>query len=125
MSERSERNTGTAAPKPPIPNVTVAGSTNRSGTISVRATDQGMPVEITFERSEYRYGAQTLANEILRLTQRSTIVAKARRREQLAESGMPDDILDKLGLPTRKAAVDELDRIDDADTGPTTWMRPV
>ncbi|MEU1993297.1 MULTISPECIES: hypothetical protein [Nocardia] len=111
--------------RPPVPNVTVASSSNRSGTISVRATDQGMPVEIKFERSEYRYGAQSLANEILRLTQRSAIAARARRRELLAESGMPSDILDRLGLPTRQQAVDELDRIDDADTGPTTWMRPV
>ncbi|MFD6159549.1 hypothetical protein ACFWF7_26150 [Nocardia sp. NPDC060256] len=114
-----------APQQPAVPNVTVAGSTNRSGTISVRATDQGMPVEIKFERSEYRYGAQSLANEILRLTKRSTVAAKARRRELLAEAGMPADILDRLGLPTRQAAVDELDRIDDADTGPTTWMRPV
>ncbi|MET7768534.1 hypothetical protein [Nocardia sp. NPDC005366] len=108
-----------------VPNVTVAGSTNRSGTIAVRATDQGMPVEIKFERSEYRYGAQALAAEILRLTQRSTVAARARRREVLTEAGMPADILDRLGLPTRQQAVDELDRIDDADTGPTSWMRPV
>lgn len=108
-----------------IPNVTLAVSQNRSGTIAVRATDQGMPVEIKFERSEYRYGAQALANEILRLTQRSAIAARARRREILAESGMPADILDRLGLPTRQQAVDELDRIDDADTGPTSWMKPV
>ncbi|MFF3569419.1 hypothetical protein [Nocardia jiangxiensis] len=117
-----------SAPQQPpkeIPNVTVASSTNRSGTISVRATDQGMPVEIKFERSEYRYGAQALAGEILRLTKRSAIVAKARRRELLAESGMPVEILDKLGLPTRQTAVDELDRMDDEDTGPTSWMRQV
>lgn len=112
-------------PQPQIPNVTVAASTNRAGTISVRATDQGMPVEIKFERSEYRYGAKALAAEILRLSKRSAIVAKARRRELLAESGMPEEILDKLGLPTRGQAVDELDRMDDADTGPTSWMRPV
>ncbi|WP_024802382.1 hypothetical protein [Nocardia sp. BMG51109] len=112
-------------PQQQIPNVTVAASTNRGGTISVRATDQGMPVEIKFERSEYRYGAKALAAEILRLTKRSAIVAKARRRELLAESGMPTEVLDKLGLPTRAQAVDELDRMDDADTGPTTWMRPV
>lgn len=110
---------------PRIPNVTVSTSTNRSGTITVRATDQGMPVEIKFERSEYRYGAQALADEILRLTRRSTIAAKARRREILAETGMPNEVLDGLGLPTRQQAVDELDRIDDADTGPTSWMRPV
>ncbi|ONM47040.1 hypothetical protein [Nocardia donostiensis] len=112
-------------PVPTVPTVTVAASTNRSGTISVRATDQGMPVEIKFERSEYRYGAQALAAEILRLTQRSTIAARARRREVLADSGVPEQVLDQLGLPTRQQAVDELDRIDDADTGPTSWMRPV
>jgi hypothetical protein len=108
-----------------VPSVTVASSTNRSGTVTVRATDQGMPVEITFERGEYRYGARALAAEILRLTKRSAIVAKARRRELLAESGMPAELLDKLGLPTRQNAVDELDRMDDEDTGPTSWMRPV
>ncbi|WP_063060424.1 hypothetical protein [Nocardia sienata] len=110
---------------PEVPNVTMAVSRNRTGTLSVRATDQGMPVEIKFERSEYRYGAQALADEILRLTRRSTIAAKAKRRELLAENGMPADILDQLGLPTRQQAVDELDRMDDADTGPTSWMRPV
>ncbi|WP_194817522.1 hypothetical protein [Nocardia sp. XZ_19_385] len=108
-----------------IPNVTVAASQNRSGTIAVRATDQGMPVEIKFERSEYRYGAQALAAEILRLTKRSAIAARARRREVLAETGMSPEVLDKLGLPTRQQAVDELDRMDDEDTGPTSWMRPV
>ncbi|MEV0252077.1 hypothetical protein AB0H76_36210 [Nocardia sp. NPDC050712] len=108
-----------------IPNVTVAASQNRSGTIAVRATDQGMPVEIKFERTEYRYGAQALADEILRLTKRSAIAARARRREVLAESGISGEVLDKLGLPTRQQAVDELDRIDDADTGQTSWMRPV
>lgn len=110
---------------PQVPNVTVASSSSRAGTVTVRATDQGMPVEISFERGEYRYGAQALADEILRLTKRSTIAAKARRREILAEAGMPDDALDRLGLPTRQAAVDELDRLDDEDTGQTSWVKPV
>ncbi|WP_280455426.1 hypothetical protein [Nocardia brasiliensis] len=108
--------------QPQIPNVTVAASTNRSGTISVRATDQGMPVEIKFERSEYRYGAQTLANEILRLTKRSTVAAKARRRELLAEAGMPADILDRLGQPPRQAAGGGRGPIAGAGPGPTTGV---
>ncbi|AYF75050.1 hypothetical protein D7D52_15595 [Nocardia yunnanensis] len=107
-----------------LPPVATAASSNRSGTVTVRATDQGMPVEIQFERGEYRYGAQALADEILRLTKRSAIVARSRRREQLAEAGVPADLLDRLGLPTRQAAVDELDRLDEADTGQTSWLRP-
>ncbi|WP_280465662.1 hypothetical protein, partial [Nocardia brasiliensis] len=110
--------------QPQIPNVTVAASTNRSGTISVRATDQGMPVEIKFERSEYRYGAQTLANEILRLTKRSTVAAKARRRELLAEAGMPADILDRLGPPPPQARGGGEGREDAPAPGPTAGIRP-
>ncbi|MBL1075004.1 hypothetical protein JK358_11425 [Nocardia sp. 2] len=111
--------------RPQVPAVTVAASSNRANTVTVRATDQGMPVEIVFERSEYRYGAQALADEILRLTKRAAIVAKSQRREMLTELGMPEDILNRLGLPTRQAAVDELDRLDEADTGQATWMRRV
>ncbi|MFF2552471.1 hypothetical protein ACFVUS_15815 [Nocardia sp. NPDC058058] len=106
-----------------IPKVTVAASANRAGTVTVHATDQGLPVEIRFERSEYRYGAQALADEILRLTKRSAIAAQSRRRELLAEAGLPAEALDRLGLPTRQAAVDALDRLDDADTGPANWLR--
>lgn len=109
--------------RPQVPAVTVAASSNRSGTVTVQATDQGIPTEIRFERGEYRYGAQALADEILRLTKRSAIAARSRRREQLAEAGVPETVLDRLGLPTRQAAVDELDRLDDADTGQTSWMR--
>ncbi|WP_327143893.1 hypothetical protein [Nocardia sp. NBC_01327] len=105
-----------------IPPVTVAASSNRAGTLTVHATDQGIPVQIRFERGEYRYGAQALADEILRLSKRSALVAKSRRRELLAETGMPEELLDRLGLPTRQAAVDELDRLDDADTGPASWL---
>ncbi|MGV9834433.1 hypothetical protein ACWDUL_09590 [Nocardia niigatensis] len=108
---------------PQVPAVTVAAAANRSGTVTVRATDRGLPVEIRFERGEYRYGASALAAEILRLTQRSALAARARRREQLAEAGVPEALLDRLGLPTRQAAADELDRLDDADTGPSGWWR--
>ncbi|MTE11721.1 hypothetical protein [Nocardia aurantiaca] len=107
----------------PQPPAVIVAAANRAGTVTVHAGDQGMPVEIRFERGEYRYGAQALADEILRLTQRSAIVARSRRREQLAEAGVPEAMLDRLGLPTRRAAVEELDRLDDADTGQTSWMR--
>ncbi|WP_067562052.1 hypothetical protein [Nocardia acidivorans] len=108
---------------PEIPPLTVAAAANRAGTVTVHATDQGMPVDIHFERGEYRYGAQALADEILRLTKRSAIAARARRRELLAEAGVPEQALDRLGLPTRQASVDALDRLDEADTGPANWLR--
>ncbi|MFC9661529.1 MULTISPECIES: hypothetical protein [Nocardia] len=113
-------------PIPEVPNVESAVSSNRSGTISVRATSMGLPIALKFERSEYQFGAQALADEILRLTRRSTIAAAARLREVYSEQAqIPDELLDKMNLPTRRQAVDELDRIDDADTGQTSWMRPL
>lgn len=111
--------------KAPIPPVTVVASSNRARTVTVRATDTGMPVDISFERSEYRYGAAALAEEILRLTRRSTIMAQAQRRVVLAESGMPAALLDDLGLPTHASCVEQLDRLDAEDTAPTTWTRRV
>ncbi|GGK56511.1 hypothetical protein [Nocardia camponoti] len=113
-------------PIPEVPNVETAVSKNRSGTVTVRATSMGLPIAIKFERGEYQFGAQALADEILRLTKRSQIAAAAKLRETYADAAdIPDPLLDRLGLPTRREAVDELDRIDDADTGQTSWMRPL
>lgn len=109
----------------PIPPVTVVASTNRAGTVTVHATDSGMPVNISFERSEYRYGAAALAAEILRLTRRSTIIAQTQRRVVLTELGVPTAVLDNLGLPTQASCAKQLDRLDDEDTAPTTWTRRV
>lgn len=101
----------------------VARATNRAGTLSVRATDQGLPVEIEVDRAELRYGGQSLAAEIMRLCQRARIQAGVRRRDDLAGAGVPPDILDQLGLPTRATAADQLDQLDDQDVGRTDWLR--
>lgn len=108
-----------------IPNVTVVTRTNRSGTIAVRATDQGLPVDIQIERRELRFGAQSLADEILRLTKQAALEAGARRREELAQSGIPNDVLDRLGLPTRDQVVAREDEFEEQETGSTSWLRPV
>lgn len=105
--------------------VTVVTSTNRAGTISVRATDQGLPVDIRIDKRELRFGAQTLADEVLRLCQRATVEARARRREELAAAGVPADVLDRLGLSTRERADEHFDAADEQDTAPTSWMRPI
>lgn len=109
----------------PVPNVTVAASTNRAGTVTVRATNQGLPVEVKIDRGELRYGAQALADEVMRLCKLATVEAGARRRELLASTGIPDDILDRLGLPTRQAAIAQAEKDDDEDNTPKSWLRQV
>lgn len=105
---------------------TTATAGNIAGTVSVRTTEQGLPVEIRIDRRELRYGAQRLADEILELCRRSTLAAGARRREELAASGMPTAVLDRLGLPTHAdLARARYDRdAEDPDATPASWLRP-
>lgn len=84
--------------------VNVAAATNRARSITVRATNQGMPVEVRIDREELRYGARQLADQIMRLCRVATISAGAKRRAELAEAGMDTETLDRLGLPTRSDA---------------------
>ena len=109
----------------PFPQVTLVTSTNRAGTVSVRATDQGLPVDIRVDKRELHYGGEALAAEILRLCKRAALEAGARRREELAATGVPKDVLDRLGLPTRESAVEQYDRAEEEESTPNSWMRPV
>ena len=108
-----------------FPQVTVATSTNRAGTVSVQATDQGLPVEINVDKRELRFGATALADEILQLCKRAALEAGARRRDDLAASGVPADVLNRLGLPTRDAVVERNDAAEAEESAPNSWMRPV
>ncbi|CAM3051865.1 hypothetical protein [Skermania piniformis] len=90
-------------PNEPLPSVTTATRRNRSGTVAVRANDQGLPVEIRVERAELRYGAGPLAAQILALTEAAAAAAGQRRRDLLAAAGVQLSVLDRLGLPTRSA----------------------
>lgn len=105
--------------------ITTATSSNATRTITVRATAQGLPVAVTVDRTEYQYGARAIAAEVLRLTQRSAIAAAAKLREHHQAAGMPDSALAHLDLPTRAEAIAALDAIDDADTNPVRWGRPL
>ncbi|AOW92171.1 hypothetical protein BFN03_04140 [Rhodococcus sp. WMMA185] len=111
-------------PTPPSAGTTAA-VTNRSGTISVKTTEYGLPVELRIDPRELRYGGQRLADEILTLCRRSAAEAGARRRDELAYDGMPAQLLDKLGLPTRAdvAAAQVIEDVEEPT--PTSWMRQV
>ncbi|MFC7447629.1 hypothetical protein [Rhodococcus daqingensis] len=104
-------------------NVSVATVGNRAGSITVRATDQGLPLEIRIDQRELRYGGTQLAAAILEVCTRSTREAQVRRRADLTEQGVPAEVLDKLGLPTRNelAAVQQAEAEEEA--APTSWMR--
>ncbi|MGV9668391.1 hypothetical protein [Nocardia niigatensis] len=107
------------------PDVPVFTTTSSTRTITVTCTDAGQITELRFEASEYGYGAAALAAEIVRLTQRCTLLARARRREALAAIGLADVLLDRLGLPAPETVTAELARLDApaADAAPHSWVR--
>ncbi|WP_040815172.1 hypothetical protein [Nocardia concava] len=107
--------------------VSTATSSNTARTITVTATDQGTITELRFDAGVYGHGAGALAAEIVRLAQRSTLLAKAHRREALAAAGLAPVLLDRLGLPAPEAVAAELARLDApaAANAPRTWVRAV
>jgi len=69
---------------------------NRAGTISVRTTDDGLPVELRIDPRELRYGAAALADEILALNRRAAQEAAAIRHRDLREQGVPSEVVDRM-----------------------------
>ena len=105
--------------------VVSAVSATRSGSVSVRATEHGVPIAIAIDEGELRFGGTALASTILDRCTRATTAARALRRIRLAEDGVPADILDRLGLPTdARVAADANDDLAQ-DPAPTSWLRPV
>lgn len=102
-----------------------ATAVNRAHTVAVRATETGLPLDIRIDRRELRYGGDRLAAEILRLCGEAGREAGTRRREQLARDGVPTEVLDRLGLPTREQVAATQHAEDERQATPTSWMRPV
>lgn len=112
-----------AADRPPD-EASVATASNRAGSITVTATDHGLPLEVRVDPRELRYGGPAVAAAILEVCEASTAEAGARRRDELSSAGVPADILDRLGLPRREDLSAAQARRESA-AAPTTWMRPV
>ncbi len=127
VSDLSDDPAPEAAPTGPVatPEVAVATAANRTHTVAVTSTDQGLPIRVRVNARELRSGGRHVAAEILQMCHAATAEAKARRREDLAAAGVRSDVLDALGLPTR----DDLARSQTAHEAtrpdPGSWMRPV
>ncbi|QCH25188.1 hypothetical protein DSM43276_03462 [Mycobacteroides salmoniphilum] len=88
--------------------------TNRARTLRVKVSEFGLPLEVQVEPDLLNRGASALAREILNLCELGAARCGAARREELAETGIPDYILDKLGLATPAQVADlELRQSDD------------
>ncbi|MFI8569148.1 hypothetical protein ACIGGF_21580 [Rhodococcus sp. NPDC078407] len=105
--------------------VVSAVSSTRSGSVTVRSTEHGLPIAIAIDEHELRYGGGALASTILQQCVRATAAARAQRRTLLAEDGVPTEVLDRLGLPTRARVAAEANDDLAEDFAPTSWLKSV
>lgn len=97
-----------------------------TGSLSVRTTEQGLPLGVRVDAEELRGDPQRLAEEILRLCRRSADRAALLRRNQLREAGFSADMLALTGLPTEaEVARREMVEEQEYETQPQSWLRSV
>ncbi|MBY8855219.1 hypothetical protein K7711_01875 [Nocardia sp. CA2R105] len=99
---------------------------NRTGSISVRTTEQGLPLGISVDPAELRRDPQALAAEVLRLCKQAANRAALARRAEFEEAGVAPEALRRMGLPSpAEVAQSELAEEDEYETEPESWLRSV
>ena len=111
-------------PPPPASPASSATAVNRACTVAVRATETGLPLDIRPPRANLRSGGERVAGHTRRPAREAGRAAGARRREQLTRDGVPADVLDRLGLPTRDQVAASQRAEDENQAAPASWMRP-
>lgn len=81
-------------------NPIVATASTRSGTITVTATEQGIPTSIEIDPSELLRAPGLLAKRLTDLCKQAGTRAGYERRRQLAAAGVDATVLSYLRLPT-------------------------
>jgi hypothetical protein len=96
---------------------------SRSGEISVRTTERGLPTEMTIGASEMSRAPEDLAREILSLCQLSAKRLQVARRRDLLERGFSPAVIRGMNLATEEElAKAEEDARGDDEGLPATWM---
>lgn len=91
---------------------------SRSGSITVTATHQGLPVSIKIADGEMCRDMAGLANELTELCQGAAMVSGIRLRTKLLDEGVDADIVGAMGLPTPDDLADFERRTERADRWP-------
>lgn len=99
-------------------------ASSRSGSISVRTTEQGLPLGISIEPAELRRDPAGLAAEVLRLCKQAANRAGLARRREMEEAGVAGDMLALMNLPTpEEVARAEIVEEEEYDIEPRSWLR--
>jgi|GEM_PF-4767848 len=101
-------------------------ASSRTGSITVRATEQGLPLGISVDPTELKRDPQALAGEVLRLCKQAANRAALARRTEFEEAGVAPEMLRLMRLPTsEEVAQAELQEEGDYETEPESWLRSI
>jgi len=99
---------------------------SRSGTISVRTTDRGLPVALRLDPLELKKSPDQLARDIQALCRLSAVRAQVGQRRDLVEKGFSATVIHGLQLATEEElARAEEEVLGEEDDLPTSWRRSV
>ena len=96
---------------------------SRSGDISVRTTERGLPTHLKIGGSAMSRSPQDLAREILSLCQLSAMRLQVAHRRDLLERGLSPAVVRGLNLATEEDLAKAEEKVRGDDEGPPeTWM---
>lgn len=103
--------------------ITQRPAVSRTGDISVRTTERGLPTEVKIGAAEMSRAPEDLAHEILSLCQLSAKRLQVARRRDLLQRGFSPAVIRGMNLATEEElAVAEEDARGDDEGPPETWM---
>ncbi|MFF0491336.1 hypothetical protein ACWDSJ_05980 [Nocardia sp. NPDC003482] len=101
-------------------------ASSRSGSITVRTTEQGLPLGVSVEPGELRRNPRELAADIVRLCRQAANRAALARRREFEQAGVDPAMLRLMGLPTpEEVALAEQAEQEEYETEPESWLRSV
>ncbi|WP_378737221.1 hypothetical protein [Nocardia brasiliensis] len=110
----------------PPPTMVEWSAASRTGAITVRTTEQGLPLGISIDDAELKRDPQELAAEVLRLCKHAANRAGLARRAEFEAAGLSSDALALMGLPTpEQVARQEIVEEEEYETEPRSWLRSV
>ncbi|WP_308166990.1 hypothetical protein [Nocardia albiluteola] len=101
-------------------------ASSRTGSITVRTTEQGLPLGISVDPAELKRDPRALASEVVRLCKQAANRAALARRTEFEEAGVAPEMLRLMRLPTtEEVAQAELREEDEYETEPESWLRSI
>ena len=99
---------------------------SRSGTVSVRTTERGLPIALRLDPVELRNPPEQLARDIMALCRLSAARAQVARRRDLAEKGFSPAVIRGLQLATEEELTQAEEEVfGDEDDLPSSWQRSI